>query len=191
MKTKLYKSGGVILAATLLTGCGFIESAPEPEQTQVEETPQEQEPPGEVNLFEGEDINTEGKDLTDVLQTDGKIIFKPSFTKTETGGVDTILLEPGASEEQIKFLQNRMLANSQMQSNGLAQDPIGIYGDAAPGIKIMSENRDKYETSYKELPLGGSIEYTTTDPLVLEAIHDWIDYSNSAFTEDDYTPPIE
>jgi hypothetical protein len=192
MNKKLLASLGVVAIMAFTTSCGFLGTSEEEVPVQVEETIEEA-PSAETNnnLLNGEEVLTEGVDINEELKVDGKIIYKPSFTKTETGGVKTIILDPGASSEQLKFVQNLLMANSTMQSNGLAIDPVGIYGSDIPGIKIMSDNRDKYETIYKPLPSGGSIEYKASDPEVLKAIHSWIDYSNSTYKEDDYTPPIE
>jgi hypothetical protein len=190
---KILKLSGVALSLVILSGCGFIESSPSPETLVPYPTSEEivsGEGEQEDTRVDNEQISTEGVELTEELQVDGKIIFKPVFTKTETGGVETILLEPGASISQIETLQKRLKGNATMQENGLAKDPVSIYGADIPGIAKMGENRDKYETIYKDLPLGGSVEYKSSDPAVIKAIHEWVDYSNRTYREDDFTPEI-
>lgn len=184
MKRKI-AAGALIAASLTLTGCGFFETenSENPESSVVEEATETAEETSGAD--EENQITTEDVDLTEALQDDGRIIFAPTFAKTETGGIETILLEEGATDEQVQILRNRLIGNSTMQENGLAMDPADIYGADIPGISYLSENRDKYETIYTEVPLGGSVEYRSSDEDVIKAIHEWIDYSLRSYRPDD------
>ena len=177
MKTKIAASI-VVIAGLSLTGCGFVNTdSSENTETTMEETVVETSEEVDNGAVSEEQGSTEDIDLSETLQDEGRIIFAPTFSKTETGGVETVLLDETATDEQIEILRNRLMGNATMQENGLAQDPAQIYGADIPGIDYLSENRDKYETIYTEVPRGGSVEYKSNDPKIIEAIHEWIDYS--------------
>jgi hypothetical protein len=54
--------------------------------------------------------------------------------------------------------------------------PAFVHAEEVPGTRIMSARRSQIRYAYADLPQGGEIRITTTDPETLRAVHDFIAY---------------
>ena len=52
--------------------------------------------------------------------------------------------------------------------------PGFVHAQEVPGTKVMAARRDAIEYRYSDLPLGGQIRLTTSDPEMLRAIHEFM-----------------
>ncbi len=44
-----------------------------------------------------------------------------------------------------------------------------------PGLEDLEAGAEKMDIRYSELPDGAKIEYETSDPVLVAALHDWFD----------------
>ncbi len=44
-----------------------------------------------------------------------------------------------------------------------------------PGLKELSEGYSRVDVAYAELPDGGRITYTSSEPALVSALHAWFD----------------
>lgn len=52
--------------------------------------------------------------------------------------------------------------------------PGFVHAQEVPGTKVMAARRAQIRYSYDDLPQGGQIRLTTSDPEALRAIHDFV-----------------
>ena len=59
-------------------------------------------------------------------------------------------------------------------NNGDFSTPNFVHSQEVPGTDVMSERRQHIEYRYEELPRGGELRLTTSDPEALGAIHEFM-----------------
>jgi hypothetical protein len=58
---------------------------------------------------------------------------------------------------------------------GNFDDPTAIHGADMPGLQTLKDNAGKFSIVYAEMPTGAMLTYSSTDPTVVSALHDWFD----------------
>ena len=98
------------------------------------------------------------------------------FTKTERGGVQKVVVKDPADSEQVGFIRDHL---KEIQGQFTRRDfsgPAFIHGEDMPGLATLKESApDELKIEYHELPDGAQVDYTSSDPEIREAIHQWFD----------------
>jgi hypothetical protein len=98
------------------------------------------------------------------------------FTKTENGGVQQVIVKEISNTEQIKMIKTHLLQISQEFAQGNFSAPMSIHGENMPGLaKLRQAELGQIKIEYKELSNGAQISYSTNDPSLIEALHEWFD----------------
>jgi len=98
------------------------------------------------------------------------------FTKTDKGGIQQVIAKAHAGAEQIWQIQAHFSKISSQFRQGDFSDPVTIHGDDMPGLATLRQAQPgQIKIEYKELPNGGQISYSTEDPRLIKAIHQWFD----------------
>ncbi|WP_207780251.1 hypothetical protein [Pokkaliibacter plantistimulans] len=95
------------------------------------------------------------------------------FTTNDTGGVQKVLAQSSEDKEQVALIQNHLLYESVQFQQGNFADPTRLHGEDMPGLKTMEEGSTRIRIQYERLPAGAQITYSSDDPKLVEAIHDW------------------
>lgn len=105
------------------------------------------------------------------------------FEPTESGGVQQVVADDPTDQEQLSLIREHLKEEADKFSQGDFSDSAGIHGEDMPGLKELEENASGIEVRYSELPDGAQIEYTTDDPALVSALHDWFEAQLSDHAE--------
>jgi hypothetical protein len=98
------------------------------------------------------------------------------FTKTETGGVQQVIVKDKANTAQIKLIREHLNKISHEFAQGDFSNPAKIHGDTMPGLyELRKAKLGQLKINYKELADGAEIDYATDDTTLLKALHQWFD----------------
>lgn len=98
------------------------------------------------------------------------------FSKTENGGVQQVIVKDPDNAEQIKLIRRHLSKISDEFKRGDFSNPAKIHGDAMPGLaELRKAKPNQMGIVYKELPDGAEINYSSANPVLINAIHQWFD----------------
>jgi len=98
------------------------------------------------------------------------------FTKTEKGGLQQVIVKEIPNTEQVKLVQAHLSKISREFAQGDFSDPAKIHGEDMPGLaELRKAKPGEIKVEYKELSTGAEIDYSTDDPALIEAVHQWFD----------------
>ena len=95
------------------------------------------------------------------------------FTPTKTGGVQDVIADQPDDAKQIGLIRTHLQKEATAFSHGDFGDPSQIHGDSMPGLTGLQEGYERIEVRYQERPEGATLTYTTDEPALVNALHDW------------------
>jgi hypothetical protein len=97
---------------------------------------------------------------------------RETFMATRTGGIeDAVVTKPTAAA--VLRLRSIMRKRAADFARGRFVDPTDPHGDLVPGLREMRRQWSRMHVRYQDLPGGSRIRYTSTDPTMVEALHQW------------------
>jgi hypothetical protein len=97
---------------------------------------------------------------------------RETFTPTPYGGIeDAVVVTPNAAE--VRRLQAQTRKRAAAFARGDFVDPTNPHGDLVPGLREMRRQWNKMHVRYEDLANGSRIRYSTSDPVMVEALHQW------------------
>ena len=97
------------------------------------------------------------------------------FEKTETGGVQKVVADDPNDAEQVARIREHLEEEAAAFQRGDLSDPSKIHGEEMPGLEELEAGAEEMNLRYSDLPAGAKIEYETSDPALVAALHDWFD----------------
>ena len=98
------------------------------------------------------------------------------FNKTETGGVQQVIVREPDNSKQIELIRQHLTKISGEFSYGNFSDPEKIHGKEMPGLAALRTAKPgQLHIQYKELSDGAEITYSAEDKALITAIHQWFD----------------
>lgn len=97
------------------------------------------------------------------------------FTKTDTGGVQTVVADNPQDTAQITLIRQHLTAEVDRFRKGDFTDPARIHGNQMPGLEALRTHGGRITIDYENTPDGARVTYTTTDPALRNALHHWFD----------------
>lgn len=98
------------------------------------------------------------------------------FSKKEDGGLQQVVVKNQTATGQIKLIREHLneIANKFKQGN--FSDPSKLHGDNMPGLAMLKKAKPgEIKIIYTELPDGAQIVYSSDNPALIHAIHQWFD----------------
>jgi hypothetical protein len=95
------------------------------------------------------------------------------FQSMDNGGLQAVTAKDPANREQIALIQAHLKAEADKFRQGDFSDPTTIHGQNMPGLVALQAGAGQIDIQYTPLPNGGQIQYTTTEPELVHAIHQW------------------
>ena len=95
------------------------------------------------------------------------------FQKLEDGGLQKVVVKDPSNKKQIALIQAHLKEESEKFRKGDFSDPAKIHGDDMPGLAELKAGARKIDVRYTALPDGAQIRYTTKDPKMVMALHQW------------------
>jgi len=98
------------------------------------------------------------------------------FSKTETGGVQQVIVRNPSNAQQIELIRQHLTKISQEFAHGDFSNPAKIHGQDMPGLaELRKAKPGQLDVEYKELENGAEITYSSKEPGLIDAIHRWFD----------------
>jgi hypothetical protein len=96
-----------------------------------------------------------------------------SFVPTAAGGLQTVVADDPSDPEQIELIQQHLQEEATAFGRGDFGDPAQIHGADMPGLAALQDGADRIDVEYRSRDDGAELTYTTDDPLLVAALHDW------------------
>jgi hypothetical protein len=116
-----------------------------------------------------EDIATKGAKIMpfDLEQT------MHHFQPLENGGLQTVTVKDPSNSAQIDLIQAHLKEEAEKFHRGDFSDPAKIHGENMPGLATLQTGAQHIDVQYTALPHGAQIQYSTKDPALVMALHQW------------------
>lgn len=95
------------------------------------------------------------------------------FDDNATGGIETIKANDPRDAEQVRLVRSHLAEEAERFARGDFSNPARIHGNHMLGMGQLAAAGNALRVSYKEVPGGASLTYTSRDQTVVTAIHDW------------------
>lgn len=118
------------------------------------------------------EVNVQHEKSTMVMPFDAEQA-KHIFHELPSGGMFHVYTS-ATNTEQVALIQMRLRVEYDRYRTGNFSDQIRLYGADIPGTNGLSENYSKIQFIYTDLPTGAQIQFISSDPEVVRAIHAWI-----------------
>lgn len=96
-----------------------------------------------------------------------------AFQPTADGGVQTVRAKDATNNNQIALVQQHLQEEAVKFQQGDFTDPASIHGADMPGLATLQPSAERINVRYTPLPDGGQITFTTAEPTLITALHDW------------------
>ncbi|MEU4769463.1 hypothetical protein AB0H12_40145 [Actinosynnema sp. NPDC023794] len=97
------------------------------------------------------------------------------FTKTDTGGVQTVIADDPGDAAQITLIREHLTAEVDRFRRGDFTDPARIHGNEMPGLEALRAHDGRITIDYETTPDGGRVTYNTSRAELRNALHAWFD----------------
>lgn len=95
------------------------------------------------------------------------------FQALEDGGLQTVRAKDPANRKQITLIQGHLKEEADKFQRGDFSDPAKIHGEDMPGLAALRAGAERIDVQYTPLPYGAQLRYSTDDPALVRAIHEW------------------
>jgi hypothetical protein len=95
------------------------------------------------------------------------------FLPTDDGLRQEVVADQPEDTDQIDLVREHLTAEAERFRAGDFGDPASIHGDQMPGLAELSAGAASIEITYADLPDGATLTFHTTDPDLIQALHDW------------------
>jgi hypothetical protein len=97
------------------------------------------------------------------------------FRATTTGGVQRVVAKDAGDHEQITLVREHLRTEASRFRVGDFTDPMAIHGMQMPGLDVLRRDAARVQVTYTAIPRGAQISYTTAEPRLVTALHEWFD----------------
>lgn len=97
------------------------------------------------------------------------------FDDTDQGGVETITANDTSDAGQIALIRSHLTVEAERFARGDFSDPARIHGRDMAGLAALESAGSRLHVQYAALSTGARIVYSSDDPAVITAIHQWFD----------------
>jgi hypothetical protein len=95
------------------------------------------------------------------------------FVDKPSGGTQTVTANDKRDRRQIELIRSHLQTEAQRFARGDFSDPAAIHGVDMPGLTDLASAGRKLGVTYRSVPAGASITFTSKDAAIVGAIHQW------------------
>jgi hypothetical protein len=96
------------------------------------------------------------------------------FTPTADGGTQEVVSKDG-DPQQIALIRDHLRKEAAAFARGDYADPTSIHGANMPGLNELKVGADRVRVAFEELPQGARLRFSTRDPALVAALHQWFE----------------
>lgn len=98
------------------------------------------------------------------------------FTKTPEGGVQRVVVKSPGDTKQTALIRRHLKDIADRFARGDFGAPTDVHGAEMPGLAALKAAvPGKLHVRYRELQSGAEIQYSSRDPKLISALHEWFD----------------
>jgi hypothetical protein len=98
------------------------------------------------------------------------------FTRTKSGGIQQVVVKNSRDAAQIRLIRTHLQEIAAQFSKGDFSGPTHIHGADMPGLAELKKAKpSEIKVQYQEMKDGAKIVYTTNQPRLVNALHQWFD----------------
>lgn len=98
------------------------------------------------------------------------------FSRTDQGGLQQVVVKDKSDTKQMGLIRAHLSEISDDFKHRDFSKPARIHGEDMPGLaELKSAKPGTIKIEYTELPDGAQINYSTSSPGLINAIHQWFD----------------
>lgn len=101
------------------------------------------------------------------------------FTNTDSGGVQDVVADDPDDAGSIEQIRLHLDEEASKFGAGDFSDPEAIHGSDMPGLATLKARYDEIVVDVATTETGATITYTTSEPELVAAIHDWFQAQNN------------
>ena len=101
------------------------------------------------------------------------------FTDLDDGGRQTVTANDATDTEQIVSIRSHLQEEEAKFRGGDFSDPGAIHGENMPGLGELKSAAGRVQVRYEELSDGARLWYSSADPILVDALHDWFNAQSS------------
>lgn len=97
------------------------------------------------------------------------------FDERDDGLVQTVVADDEDDADQIRLIREHLAHEAERFAAGDLGDPASIHGTDMPGLAALEAGAaaGDVDVAYEPTAGGGRITYTSDDPALVGALHDW------------------
>jgi len=96
------------------------------------------------------------------------------FEKTPKGGVQQVVADSN-DPEQVRLIREHLTEISTKFATGNFHEPGMIHGPEMAGLHELMMGHERLTITYREIELGGEIQFSSEDAKLVTALHSWFD----------------
>jgi hypothetical protein len=98
------------------------------------------------------------------------------FTKTREGGVQRVVVKSPGDTKQTVLIRRHLKDIADRFGRGDFGAPTVVHGAEMPGLAALKAAvPGELHVRYRDLPTGAEIQYSSRDPKLVSALHEWFD----------------
>lgn len=98
------------------------------------------------------------------------------FTKTADGGLQQVVAKKAGAAVQVKLIRQHLQEIRAQFLKGNFSGPSHIHGHDMPGLaELMGAKLGQIAIEYGEIQGGAELTYSTSQPVLVAALHQWFD----------------
>jgi hypothetical protein len=98
------------------------------------------------------------------------------FTQNASGGTQQVVARNAGDAQQVALVRQHLREIREQFLNGDFSGPSHIHGTAMLGLAELKTARPgQLAIAYSDIPAGAELSYTTTEPKLVAALHQWFD----------------
>jgi hypothetical protein len=82
-------------------------------------------------------------------------------------------------QRNIALIRQHLRKEADRFAAGDFRDPAAIHGTAMPGVRALQAGADRLHIRYQGVAAGARITYSSTDPVMVTALHSWFAAQNT------------
>jgi len=97
------------------------------------------------------------------------------FEDRPDGGIQRVTANDPNDTGQVSLIREHLQEEASRFARGDFEDPMAIHGKTMPGLAELRDGSARISVSYREIPGGAAIGYTTWEPALITALHRWFE----------------
>lgn len=95
------------------------------------------------------------------------------FLPADGGLRQEVVADQPGDTQQITAIREHLTSEANRFRRGDFSDPASIHGENMPGLAELAAGADRITVTYTDLPDGAALDFRTTDPILIQALHAW------------------